>query len=207
LKTLTRIGVFGGTFDPIHIGHLIIATEMQFALGLDRILFVLAARPPHKSEQEITENGNRLAMLHLALHGNHTFEVCDLELKRPGASFTADTLEALSLENPSANLIFLMGEDSLRDLPHWHDPERIVRLAEIGVAARPGIYVDVESIHQAISGSRGRIHLVETPEIGISARDIRKRIALRKPIAYQVPYKVEEYIRAIGLYEHCDRDR
>lgn len=204
---MTRIGVFGGTFDPIHIGHLIIATEMKHALGLERVLFVLAARPPHKSEQEITENKHRLAMLQMALEGNPSFDVCDLELKRPGASYTADTLEVLSLDFPSANLIFLMGEDSLRDLPRWHDPDRIVRLAEIGVAARPGIDVDVESIHKAIASSAGRIHLVETPEIGISARDIRERVASGKPITYQVPYKVEEYIRANGLYEHCDRDR
>jgi nicotinate-nucleotide adenylyltransferase len=207
LKTLTRIGVFGGTFDPIHIGHLIIATEMKHALGLEHVLFVLAARPPHKSEQEISENQHRLAMLQLALEGNQTFEVSELELNRPGSSYTADTLEALSLDFPRAKLIFLMGEDSLRDLPQWHDPDRIVQLAEIAVAARPGIDVDVGSIHKAIAGSAGRIHLVETPEIGISARDIRERVASGKPIAYQVPYKVEEYIRANGLYLECDRSR
>jgi len=206
-NTLTRVGVFGGTFDPIHIGHLIIASEMKYALDLDRILFVLAARPPHKTEQEITSDHHRMAMLQSALKGQPDFEASDIELNRSGVSYTADTLDELTRQNPSDQFVFLMGEDSLRDLPRWHDPKRILRLAEIGVAARPGVEVDLSSIHAAIPRSKGRIHLVETPEIGISARDIRERVATGKPVAYQVPYPIEEYIRDHGLYLPCEGER
>jgi nicotinate-nucleotide adenylyltransferase len=199
--TLTRIGVFGGTFDPIHIGHLIIASDLQYALSLDQVLFVLAARPPHKNQREVSADHHRVAMLELALAGNDSFQVSEIELHRDGASYTADTLEALAAQHQDWDLIFLMGGDSLRDLPKWHEPDRIVRLAEIGVAARPGFDVNLETIHAAIPGSKGRIHLVETPEIAISSREIRDRIMDGKPIRYQLPYHVEEYIRGNRLYD------
>ncbi len=202
---MRRIGVFGGTFDPIHIGHLIIASDLQYALALDQVLFVLAARPPHKNRQEVSPDNQRIAMLELALTNNDSFVISEIELHRDGASYTADTLETLAIEHRDCNLVFLMGEDSLRDLPKWHDPERIVRLAEIGVAARPGFDVELESIHSTIAGSAGRIHLVETPEIAISSREIRDRIVDGKPIRYQLPYHVEEYIRENRLYDRQNR--
>src|SRR3954447_146346 len=160
---VTRIGIFGGTFDPIHVGHLIVASEMRWVLDLECILFIPAAQPPHKTHQEITADRHRLAMVRLATADNKQFEVNEIELHRDGASYTADTLEELAGDHPQADLFFLMGEDSLRDLPRWHDPERIVRLAQIGVATRPGIDVDLAAVHMAIPGSEGRLHLVETP--------------------------------------------
>jgi nicotinate-nucleotide adenylyltransferase len=197
---LRRIGVFGGTFDPVHIGHLIIASELQFALSLDLVLFVLAARPPHKANQHVTSDEHRIKMLEIALAENPTFEISENELKRAGVSYTADTLDELHHDHPDWELVFLMGGDSLADLPSWHEPERIVKRAEIGVAVRPGFAIDLHSVHNAIPGSEERIHIVETPEIAISSREIRERIAQGKPIRYQLPYHLEEYIRAHGLY-------
>lgn len=139
-------------------------------------------------------------MLEIALAENSAFEISEIELDRAGASYTADTLDELTSDHPDWELVFLMGGDSLVDLPTWHAPERIVKRAEIGVAARPGFSIDLDSIHGAIPGSKGRIHIVETPEIAISSREIRDRIIQGKPIRYHLPYHVEEYIRANGLY-------
>lgn len=206
-ERVTHIGIFGGTFDPIHVGHLIIASEMRWALDLERVLFVPAARPPHKTHQEVTSDRHRLAMVQRAIIDNPQFEMNEIELHRAGNSYTADTLEDLAKEYPHKDFYFLMGEDSLRDLPRWHDPERIVRMAKIGVAARPGIDVDFAGVHAAIPGSKGRLQLVETPEIGVSSRDIRDRVCVGKPIRYLVPYHVEEYIVANELYRSCGPDR
>jgi nicotinate-nucleotide adenylyltransferase len=201
---LTRIGVFGGTFDPVHNGHLLIAREMADALKLDRVLFVLAARPPHKAGQTITADKHRLEMLRLALADQPLFEISEVELQRPGKSFTADTLEELATKLASASLVFLMGEDSLRDFPNWHDPARIVRLAEIGVAARPGIDADVVAVEHRVPGSRGKVHLVETSEVDVSSQDIRERVAMGHPIEELVPTAVAGYIRANKLYTTSD---
>jgi nicotinate-nucleotide adenylyltransferase len=200
-SALVRIGVFGGTFDPVHNGHLVIAKEMAKALGLERVLFVLAARPPHKSGQAVTDDWHRLTMLQLALAGVQSFEVSEIELHRPGKSYTADTLEQLSIDLAPASLVFLMGEDSLRDFPNWHDPKRIVKFAELGVAARPGIDLDVASIQHRIPEAAGRIHLVETSELDVSSQGIRERVALGKPIEDLVPPHVADYIHAHDLYD------
>jgi nicotinate-nucleotide adenylyltransferase len=197
---LARIGVFGGTFDPIHNGHLLIAREMTHALSLDRVLFVLAARPPHKLGQAITGDHHRLAMLRLALVDEPAFEISEVELFRPGKSFTADTLEELARRLAPASLVFLMGEDSLRDLPNWHDPHRIVKFAEIGVAARPGIDFDVSQIYERVPGSTGRVNLVQTSEVDVSSQEIRDRVASGKSIENMVPPRVAGYIRAHKLY-------
>jgi|SRR5579884_557620 len=195
-----RIGIFGGTFDPIHLGHLIVASELRFALKLERVLFVLAPRPPHKTAQEISDYDDRLAMLRLALASVPDFEISATEHDRPGLSFTADTLALLSPELAPARLFFLMGGDSLRDFPTWHEPDRIATLAELGVAARPNVEPDVSRIEQEVPAARDRIHLVPVPLIGISSREIRRRVRAGEPIRFQVPLTVETYIRARGLY-------
>lgn len=196
----SRIGVFGGTFDPIHIGHLVAASELRHALRLDRVLFVLAARPPHKPTQEISEDRHRLAMLELALQDEPAFEICAVELARQGLSYTVDTLAEIQRGAGGATVVFLMGEDSLRDLPTWHEPDRIARLAELGVAGRPGVDVDLAGLYAAVPAARGRVHLVPTPEIGVSSRDLRRRVATGGPIRYLVPRAVERYIRTHHLY-------
>jgi len=195
-----RIGIFGGTFDPIHIGHLIIATELKHALNLDHVIFVPSGQPPHKADQMISSDADRLAMLRLAIADNPAFAVSTLDLERPGPSYTADLLSLLHDDHPDAHLVFLMGEDSLRDLPTWHQPERIVALAEIGVAIRPEIETDLETIYRLLPPARGRITIVPTTLIDISSSELRRRVQAGEPIRYQVPAAVESYVMRTGLY-------
>ena len=195
-----RIGVFGGTFDPVHVGHLIVAADLRFALRLDRLLFVPAGRPPHKAADLVSNDEDRLAMLDLALADDPTVEISTIDLERLGPSYTADLLTTLQERLPDCRLVFLMGEDSLRDLPSWRDPERIVRLAELGVATRPGVEFDLEDVYRQIPNARGFVFVVETVQLSISSSDIRRRVRQGAPIRYQVPVAVERYITERGLY-------
>jgi nicotinate-nucleotide adenylyltransferase len=195
-----RVGVFGGTFDPIHVGHLIVAADLRFALGLDRLLFVPAGRPPHKPADLVSDDGDRLAMLELALADDPAAEISTADLERPGPSYTVDLLRILEDRLPGARLVFLMGEDSLRDLPTWREPDEIARLAELGVATRPGVEFDLEAITARVPASRGRVSVVETVQLSISSSDIRRRVRLGAPIRHQVPRAVEAYIADRGLY-------
>ncbi|MBA2518306.1 MAG: nicotinate (nicotinamide) nucleotide adenylyltransferase [Chloroflexia bacterium] len=196
-----RLGILGGTFDPVHLGHLIIATELAEALGLDKVLFVPAGRPPHKADLVVSPDRDRLAMLRLALSGNPAFAVSTIELDRPGPSYTADLLATLSQQIPDAHLIFLMGEDSLRDLPTWRDPAAIVQAAELGVAMRPDSTADLEAIYHSLPEARGRIHIVPTTLIGISSSQLRFRARTGRSVRYQVPELVESYMQVNGLYQ------
>ncbi|HET7094378.1 MAG TPA: nicotinate-nucleotide adenylyltransferase [Thermomicrobiales bacterium] len=198
-----RIGVLGGTFDPPHLGHLIIATEFQYALRLDRVLWVPAGRPPHKTNLPISSDEDRLAMVRLTIAGASGFAVSTIDIDRGGVSYTADLLEILRGEHPGGRLFFLMGEDSLRDLPTWHDPNRICRAAAIGVARRPGIDIDLAAILAAVPDCRGQMHFVSPPDIGISSTEVRRRVRDGEPIAYQVPAAVERYIYERGLYRRA----
>ncbi len=198
--TRRRIGVLGGTFDPPHIGHLIIATELRHALDLDLVLFVPAGQPPHKQSFPVTAERHRLAMVQRAIADDPFFALSTVDSDRVGPSYTADLLEILSQSLAPVSLVFLMGEDSLRDIPTWHDPSRIVALAELGVAARPGTPVALDAIYAAVPAAQGRIIQVATPEIAISSRDLRQRVATGVPITYQVPAQVEQYIIREGLY-------
>ena len=201
-----KIGVLGGTFDPVHNGHLAIARALRAALNLDKIVWVPAGRPPHKQGQIVSSDDDRLAMLEAALAGSPSDVISRVDLDRGGPSYTADMLEILAREHAPASLVFLMGEDSLRDLPTWHDPERILRHAELAVAARPGIAADLEEIASVISAIRGRVRLVSTPEIPISSSDVRKRVRAGETIAGLVPASVADYIARHGLYTEGERD-
>lgn len=200
-----RLGIFGGTFDPPHHGHLIIATEVRHALALDRVLFLPAGRPPHKRGAAVSPAEHRVSMTRLAIAGDPTFALCLDDVERGGPSYTADTLEALARQYPGAKLFFLMGEDSLRDLPTWRAPARILRAARLAVAARPGIATDLTALERLLPGISARVAFVPTPEIGIAARDLRARVAAGRPIRYQVPPAVEAYILAHSLYRSAGR--
>ncbi len=195
-----RLGIFGGTFDPIHYGHLILATEVRYALALDRVLFLPAGQPPHKQGWTVSPAVHRVAMTRLAIADDPAFELCLYDVERGGLSYTADTLEALAGRHRGAELYFLMGEDSLRDLPTWYQPARIVGLAELGVATRPGVALDLEAVLRAVPAARGRVHLVPMPPIGIASHDLRRRVQVGEPIRYLVPPAVEAYIAEHGLY-------
>lgn len=195
-----RIGVLGGTFDPVHNGHLHVANALREALDLERILWVPAGQPPHKTGQIVSSDRDRLAMLDLALSGSAADQINTIDIERSGPSYTADTLEILAECLAPARLFFLMGEDSLRDLPTWHDPERLLQAAELAVAARPGVDADLASIARQIPSVQSRIHLVPTKEIAISSSEIRRRVGEHQSIHELVPPPVEAYIRDHGLY-------
>lgn len=196
-----RVGVFGGTFDPVHNGHLHIARTLRQALQLDRLIWVPAGHPPHKTGQIVSNDIDRLTMLELALQNEPGNEISTIELHRTGPSFTADTLEHLRDCMAPAKLVFLMGEDSLRDLPNWRDPDRILQAADVAVAGRPGIDVDLNAIELALPALKGRAHIVPIRELSISSTEIRSLVAAGEPIDGLVPAAVAGYIEAHGLYQ------
>jgi len=195
-----RLGIFGGTFDPVHVGHLIMATELLHRLELDQVLFVPAGDPPHKPDLPLTPIEVRIAMLEIAIQRRPEFSIDLVDIERAGPSYTKETLALLTGKFPEDQLVFLMGEDSLQDLPTWNSPERILSLAEIGVGARPGVDVDLKRLFSLLPSARGRVSVVEIPLIGISSRDIRRRVQEGESISYQVTEGVERYIVENGLF-------
>lgn len=198
--SVPKIGIFGGTFDPVHNGHLHIANKLREALDLDRVIWVPAGRPPHKQGQIVSSDQDRLAMLELALTESPDDAICTVELERSGPSYTADTLESLRERLAPARLVFLMGEDSLRDLPTWRAPERILAAADIAVAGRPGIDADLEAITRALPALRGRVHVIPMEELAISSSEIRRLVSDGQSVDGLVPAPVAEYVQQRGLY-------
>jgi nicotinate-nucleotide adenylyltransferase len=196
-----RLGLFGGTFDPIHLGHLILAELCREACGLDRVWFVVAGEPPHKPGGR-TAVADRLEMARIAVAGHPAFEVSELEARRPGPHYSVETLEAVHRDRPGDELFFLIGGDSLADLPWWREPERIARLATVVVVNRPGgAGAAVEAVAWPDFGPDALPMIqVAIPPIGIASHDLRRRLAERRSIRYQVPRGVEAYIEAHGLY-------
>jgi nicotinate-nucleotide adenylyltransferase len=198
---LRRIGIFGGTFDPIHLGHLHIANGLREKLDLDQIIWVVAGKPPHKRGQIVSEDDDRIAMVRLALGDNSEDIVSRVEVDRPGPSYTVDTLQTLRKELGPAQYFFLMGEDSLRDFPTWRDPERILELADLGVVGRPGIDTDLETLAEQLPALAGKVHLAQIDELPYSSSEIRQRVADGLPIADLTVEPVVDYIRDHGLYQ------
>jgi len=196
-----RLGVFGGTFDPPHIGHLILAAEACNSLHFDRLLWVLTPVPPHKLDQPITPLEHRLGMLELAISGEPDFELSRIEIDRPGPHYTVDTLQLLADEHPSADLILLIGGDSLRDLPTWHRPADLVSAChEIGVIRRPDDAVDLSAWERQVPGTQAKVRFVDAPLLDISSSDIRRRIREKLPFRYYLSPSVYEYILKHKLY-------
>jgi len=193
-----RTGVLGGTFDPVHVAHLVIAEHAREALALGLVLFVPAGDPWRKSHRAITAAEHRLAMLTLAIAGNDAFGVSDLELRREGPTYTADTLAALAGERLDDEFWFIAGADALADLPHWHEPARIVKHARLAAAPRDARDADV--LAQGVAEFRDRIDLFDAPRLEISSTDIRARVAEGRSIRYLVPDAVAAYIAETGLY-------
>jgi len=199
------IGVMGGTFDPIHIGHLAIAEEAREVLGLERILFVPAAQPPHRPADSVTAAGDRAAMVALAIEGNPTFELSRIELDRPGPSYTSDTLDALAAAERAAgrvpDLTFILSAETLRDLPSWHAPEHLVDTSRIAVVPREGYPApDRAWLRAAFPDRVDRFDLLEGPRLGLSSTSIRARVAAGRSIRYLVPAAVAAYVHEHGLY-------
>ncbi|HEX3150917.1 MAG TPA: nicotinate-nucleotide adenylyltransferase [Gemmataceae bacterium] len=199
-----RVGIFGGTFDPVHYGHLVVAEQAREQAELDQVWFVPSARPPHKLDAPITAFDRRADMLTLALAGHEDkFRVESLEKDRPGPSFTADTLDVLHTAHRKNDWFLILGADSVRDLPTWHDPLRVVDRATIVAAGRPG-YTNWSAADLAaalaIEAKRVRLMTVEIPLIEIASRDLRRRAADGRSLLFQVPHAVGVYINEKKLY-------
>jgi nicotinate-nucleotide adenylyltransferase len=190
-----KVGVFGGTFDPPHIGHLIIAQHVLQEIGLDRIVFVPGATPPHKQDRQISPAEDRLAMLRAATEGNPDFEVSDAEIERGGVSFTVDTLLYMRGTRPGDLLYFLLGMDNLPEFATWKDPDRIVDLARLVVMTRPGFSPELPSFVALKSPL-----LCKVPGTGVSSSLVRQMVSGGRSIRYMVPDAVARQIAARRLY-------
>ncbi len=199
-----RLGILGGTFDPIHYGHLLLAECCREQCRLDEVWFLPTATPPHKQDRQPTAAEHRVEMLELATAGNPAFSVCRHEIERGGVHYSVDTLAHFHTEDPSRELFFLMGADMLLDLPRWRNASRVCELAVPVAACRPGAGpIDFECLRGIASAERIeviRCHRVEMPQIDISAGDLRRRVSLGQSIRYRVPPAVEKYIETHGLY-------
>lgn len=190
-----RLGIFGGTFDPIHWGHLVLAEEARVAASLDAILLLPAGRPPHKSGRMLTPFEHRLAMAREAVRDIPGFEVSALEGETPGPHYTFETLERLRSERPGDDLAFVLGSDSLRDLPEWRRPERILELARLVVLPRPGF--PAEAVEPRW---RDGAVLVDGVQVAVSSTLIRARLAAGDPVRFLIPHSVRAYIERHTLY-------
>ncbi len=196
-----RIGIFGGTFDPPHLGHLILASEARAQLDLTRLLWVLTPTPPHKLNQPISSLDDRLDMLKIALADEPAFELSTIELDRPGPHYTLDTLKTLAQQNLGTDLILLLGGDSLRDLPTWHRPADLVAAChEIGVMRRPGNLIDLTALEKQIAGITAKVRFIEAPLLEIASREIRRRASKGLPFRYYLLPKVYEFVIEHELY-------
>ncbi len=200
-----RLGVFGGSFDPVHLGHLILAECCREQQRLDQVWFIPAHTPPHKQAHQLAPGHDRIEMLKLATGGHEAFHVSTAELDRGGVSYTVDTLEQLKSEESSRELFLILGADSLADLPNWKDPARLCDLSTPLVVRRAGSpppefnvlspFVSVEKLRQFEDAQ------VEMPLIGLSSSDIRRRVVEGRSIRFLTPRAVEKYIETHGLYQ------
>ena len=196
----------GGTFDPIHYAHLMIAEEVRATLDLTEMVFIPAGEPPHKIGQTTTPAHHRLAMLQLAIASNPYFTYSRIELDRPGPSYLVDTLRLLRTEwGTETDLFFVIGWDSLEEFSHWYDPQGILaQLTHLVAVKRPRYRTDNqdrEQLETQLPGMMQRLLLVAAPQIDISSTDLRRRVAENRPIKYQLPETVEQYIKQHGLYQ------
>ena len=202
---MRRVGVLGGTFDPVHYGHLVIAEEVYATLKLSEVVFVPTGQPPHKTNEVVTAAEHRLAMVELAIASNPHFTISQVDLDRPGPSYTVDTLRLLRKQwGEQTAIYFVIGGDSLEELLTWHDAAGILQqLTHLVAVKRPG-YNESREYHDwlesRLPGIKERLLIVEAPQFDISSTDLRLRVAEGRPIKYQTPENVEQYIVQNNLY-------
>jgi len=195
-----NIGILGGTFDPIHIGHLVVAEEARIKLGFNEVLFVPAGQPLLKPDRNITPSDQRVEMVRRAIADNPHFKLCTIEAERPGPSYTVDTVMTLREQLGSeVGLFFILGRDTLAELPSWKEPKKLVQLCRLVVAPRLGSK-DLQHLETEIPGLLGKVVQLDMPVIGISSSGIRQRVAQGLPIRYLVPAGVEKYISEQKIY-------
>jgi nicotinate-nucleotide adenylyltransferase len=209
-------GVFGGSFDPVHFGHLRAAEEVREALGLERVIFIPAANPPHKPDMQLADGERRLRMVELAIAGHPLFSVSPLEIERGGTSYSVDTIETLTRLQPNVPLHFIVGTDAFREIHSWRDTERMFEIANLVVMRRPPGELDRSIAHLPVAAQKRfcydprtesfrhqsgtTLRFLDITAIGISATDVRRRVADGRSIRYLVPTEVERFIREHGLY-------
>lgn len=199
---MSRLGIFGGTFDPPHLGHLILAAEAQWQLGLDRVLFVLTADPPHKQGHVITPVDIRLEMVQAAIHGETIFELSRVEIDRPGPHYVVDSMRLLAKEYPDSELVYLIGGDSLHSLPTWSRPlELLDACAALGVMRRPGTRIHVDDLEEELPGLEAKLEFIDAPLLEISSSEIRERVEEGGHFRFYLPEEVYDIIVRRGLYK------
>jgi len=197
-----RVGIFGGTFDPPHVGHLVLAMEAQSQLKLERFLWVLAGDPPHKTKDQITALEYRLELLQATIAADRSFELSRVEIDRPGPHYAADTMVLLNEQMPDDELVYLIGGDSLHDLPTWYKPQLLIEACgSLAVMRRVGDRVAWKKLEQTLPGLRRKVQFIETPIIEISSTEIRQRIAQGRPFRYFLLPEVYQIIKARQLYK------
>lgn len=194
-----KIAIMGGTFDPVHYGHLVTAEAARCGFTLDKVVFVPSGRPPHKQERKISPAEHRLAMTQLAIATNPSFEVSRVEIDRPGFSYAVDTVAAFHERyGQEAEIYFITGADAILEILTWKNVDRLMEVCHFIAATRPGFQLsDMENI---LPRFRGKIIFMEVPALAISSTDIRERVRRGRPIKYLLPEPVEEYIYQHGLY-------
>jgi nicotinate-nucleotide adenylyltransferase len=196
-----RIGLFGGTFDPPHVGHLILAEECRTQLNLDLLLWAVTDNPPHKRYTNISPVEERVKLVEKAIHGNPSFQLSRIDIDRPGPHYAFDTMKLLQQEYPNSQLFYLMGGDSLHDLPKWLRPQDFLRICDgIGVMRRHEDKVDLESLEKVLPGISKKVNIVDAPILEISSKQIRQRVAEGMGYRYYLRDAVYKAIHETGLY-------
>ncbi len=198
---MAALGILGGTFDPPHCGHLALARAAREQLGLERVLWVLTPAPPHKQHQGITPLEHRLAMVQLAIRDEPAFVLSRVDIDRPAPHYAVDTLRLLARQFPEAALVYVMGGDSLHDLPCWQRAAEFIALCQrLAVLPRPGAPVDLVALEQTLPGIRAKLCFLDTPPMAISSSGVRQRLARRESVKGFVPGPVFRYIMRHRLY-------
>ncbi len=198
---MERLGIFGGTFDPPHTGHLILAAEAAAQLQLDRVLWVLTPFPPHKPNQVISPVAVRIDLVRAAIDDNPTFELSTVDIDREPPHFAVDTIKLLRQARQDAELVYLIGADSLGALPSWHKPQEILQnIHRLGVLRRPGAVIDLAPVEAQIPGLSAKLDWIEAPLIEISASHIRQLVQSGGPYRYYLPEAVFRLVQARDLY-------
>ena len=196
-----RLGIFGGTFDPPHVGHLILAAEARDQLDLDCTIWMLTPDPPHKRGQKISSMVHRLAMVELAVAQDEAFSLSHVDINRPGPHYTNDSIKILKQQYPDQELIYLMGGDSLEDLPEWHAPNEFLQLVDgVGVMRRPGNDFDLTELFTALPELSEKLKFVTAPLLEISAEQIRRRARENRAYRYYLLPQIYEYIHTYKIY-------
>jgi nicotinate-nucleotide adenylyltransferase len=199
-KTL-RLGIMGGTFDPVHFGHLVAAEEALVQFNLDKVVFMPTGRPVRKTHRHVSSAEDRYLMTVIATASNPDFEVSRLEIDRPGATYTIDTiLQLREIHGPRAEMFFISGADAVREILTWKDADRIAEMCTFIAATRPGFDVEIGSFEAREGVPVPRVEAMEVPALAISSSDIRARVSARRPVRYLLPEAVAAYIEKNGLY-------